>query len=128
MDNGSKIKLNIIINKKSNTASFDFTGSSKQTTDNFNAPIAVTKSAILYVLRTLLEKKIPLNDGCLRPIKIIIPNNSILNPKYPAAVVAGNVETSQIIVDTINGALKIQAACYGTMSNFTFGNEKLRLL
>ena len=80
MDNGSKIKLNIIINKKSNTASFDFTGSSKQTTDNFNAPIAVTKSVILYVLRTLLEKKIPLNDGCLKPIKIVIPNNSILNP------------------------------------------------
>ncbi|MDB9971644.1 hydantoinase B/oxoprolinase family protein [Alphaproteobacteria bacterium] len=123
MDNGSKIKLNIIINKKSNTASFDFTGSSKQTTDNFNAPIAVTKSVILYVLRTLLEKKIPLNDGCLKPIKIVIPNNSILNPKYPAAVVAGNVETSQTIVDTINGALKVQASCYGTMSNFTFGNK-----
>ncbi|MDG2268736.1 MAG: hydantoinase B/oxoprolinase family protein [Alphaproteobacteria bacterium] len=123
MDNGSKIKINIIINKKYNNACFDFTGSSKQTTDNFNAPIAVTKSAILYILRTLIEKKIPLNDGCLKPIKIIIPNNSILRPKYPAAVVAGNVETSQTIVDTINNALKIQAACYGTMSNFTFGSS-----
>ena len=123
MDNGSKIKVNIIINKKYKTASFDFTGSSEQTSDNFNTPKAVTKSAILYILRTLIEKKIPLNDGCLKPIKIIIPNNSILNPKYPAAVVAGNVETSQTIVDTINSALKIQAACYGTMSNFTFGNN-----
>ena len=123
MDNGSKIKVTIIINKKYNTASFDFTGSSEQTSDNFNTPKAVNKSAILYVLRTLIEKKIPLNDGCLKPIKIIIPNNSILNPKYPAAVVAGNVETSQTIVDTINSALKIQAACYGTMSNFTFGNN-----
>jgi 5-oxoprolinase (ATP-hydrolysing) len=123
MDNGSKIQLKITINKRKLNAIFDFTGSSHQTINNFNAPKAVTKSAILYVLRTLVDKKIPLNDGCLNPIKIIIPKNSILNPKYPAAVVAGNVETSQTIVDTINGALKIQAACYGTMSNFTFGNK-----
>jgi 5-oxoprolinase (ATP-hydrolysing) len=123
MDNGSKIKLKILINNKSKNAIFDFTGSSEQTNDNFNTPKAVTKSAILYVLRTLVEKKIPLNDGCMKPIKIIIPNNCILNPKFPAAVVAGNVETSQTIVDTINGALKVQAACYGTMSNFTFGNN-----
>jgi len=123
MDNGSKIKLKISINKRSKKAIFDFTGTSKQTNDNFNAPKAVTRSAILYVLRTLIEEKIPLNDGCLEPIKIIIPKNSILNPKFPAAVVAGNVETSQTIVDTINGALKVQAACYGTMSNLTFGNN-----
>ena len=123
MDNGSKIKLKILINNKSKNAIFDFTGSSEQTNHNFNTPKAVTKSAILYVLRTLVEKKIPLNDGCMKPIKIIIPNNCILNPKFPAAVVAGNVETSQTIVDTINGALKVQAACYGTMSNFTFGNN-----
>jgi N-methylhydantoinase B len=123
MDNGSKIKLKILINNKSKNAIFDFTGSSEQTNDNFNTPKAVTKSAILYVLRTLVEKKIPLNDGCMKPIKIIIPNNCILDPKFPAAVVAGNVETSQTIVDTINGALKVQAACYGTMSNFTFGNN-----
>jgi 5-oxoprolinase (ATP-hydrolysing) len=123
MDNGSKIKLKISINKRAKKAIFDFTGTSKQTNDNFNAPKAVTRSAILYVLRTLIEEKIPLNDGCLEPIKIIIPKNSILNPKFPAAVVAGNVETSQTIVDTINGALKVQAACYGTMSNLTFGNN-----
>ncbi len=123
MDNGSKIRLKITINKKQKNAVFDFTGSSSQVTNNFNAPKAVTKSAILYVLRTLVDTKIPLNDGCLNPIKIIIPNNSILNPKFPAAVVAGNVETSQTIVDTINCALKVQAACYGTMSNFTFGNK-----
>jgi len=123
MDNGSKIKLKITIDKKQQNAVFDFTGSSYQTSNNFNAPKAVTKSAILYVLRTLVNKKIPLNDGCLNPIKIIIPDNSILNPKFPAAVVAGNVETSQTIVDTINCALKVQAACYGTMSNFTFGNN-----
>ena len=123
MDNGSKISLKITINKKQQKAVFDFTGSSYQTSNNFNAPKAVTKSAILYVFRTLENKKIPLNDGCLNPIKIIIPDNSILNPKFPAAVVAGNVETSQTIVDTINCALKVQAACYGTMSNFTFGNN-----
>ena len=123
MDNGSKINLKNTINKKQQKAVFDFTGSSYQTSNNFNAPKAVTKSAILYVLRTLVNKKIPLNDGCLNPIKIIIPDNSILNPKFPAAVVAGNVETSQTIVDTINCALKVQAACYGTMSNFTFGNN-----
>jgi 5-oxoprolinase (ATP-hydrolysing) len=123
MDNGSKIKINISINKKTKNAIFDFTGSSNQTLDNFNAPKAVTRSAILYVLRTLIDKNIPLNDGCLQPIKIIIPEKSILNPKFPAAVVAGNVETSQTIVDTINAALKVQAACYGTMNNFTFGTK-----
>ena len=123
MDNGSKIKLKITINKKLQNAIFDFTGSSNQTSNNFNAPRAVTRSAILYVLRSLVNKKIPLNDGCLKPIKIIIPKNSILSPKFPAAVVAGNVETSQTIVDVINSALKVQSACYGTMSNFTFGNK-----
>ncbi|PPR17104.1 MAG: Acetophenone carboxylase gamma subunit [Alphaproteobacteria bacterium MarineAlpha9_Bin3] len=123
MDNGSKINLKITINKKQKSAIFDFTGSSNQVSNNFNAPTAVTKSAILYVLRTLVDKKIPLNDGCLNPIKIIIPKNSILNPTFPAAVVAGNVETSQTIVDTVNCALKVQAACYGTMSNFTFGDK-----
>ena len=123
MDNGSIIKLKIIVNKKNKTAVFDFKGSSKQTCDNFNTPKAVTRSAILYVLRTLIKDKIPLNDGCLEPIKIVIPKKSILDPIYPAAVVAGNVETSQTIVDVINGALNIQAACYGTMSNFTFGNK-----
>ena len=123
MDNGSIIKLSIKINKKNRTAVFNFQGTSAQTKDNFNTPKAVSRSAVLYVLRTLINTKIPLNDGCLEPIKIIIPKNSILDPKYPAAVVAGNVETSQSIVDIINGALKVQAACYGTMSNFTFGNN-----
>ncbi len=123
MDNGSKINLEITINKKLQNAIFDFTGSSNQASNNFNTPKAVTRSAILYVLRTLVSNKIPLNDGCLKPIKIIIPKNSILSPKFPAAVVAGNVETSQTIVDVINSALKVQAACYGTMSNFTFGNK-----
>tara|TARA_B100000686_G_scaffold89006_2_gene95684 strand:+ start:13837 stop:17466 length:3630 start_codon:yes stop_codon:yes gene_type:complete len=123
MDNGSVINLKIQINKDNRSAIFDFSGTSKQTLDNFNTPKAVTRSAILYVLRTLIKDKIPLNDGCMEPIKILIPNNSLLNPKYPAPVVAGNVETSQSIVDIINGALKVQAACYGTMSNFTFGNK-----
>ena len=123
MDNGSIINLKIKINKKNRSAIFDFSGTSIQTLDNFNTPKAVTRSAILYVLRTLIKNKIPLNDGCLEPIKIIVPENSLLNPKYPAPVVAGNVETSQSIVDIINGALKVQAACYGTMNNFTFGNE-----
>jgi len=123
MDNNAKIKIKIIVNKISRTATFDFKGTSTQRTDNFNAPSAVCRSAVLYVLRTLVNDKIPLNDGCLLPVKILIPENSMLNPSYPAPVVAGNVETSQSIVDAINGALKVQAACYGTMSNFTFGNN-----
>ena len=123
MDNGALINIKISVDKNTRNAIFNFSGTSPQRLDNFNAPKAVTRSAVLYVLRTLVKDKIPLNDGCLIPVKILIPEGSMLNPAYPAPVVAGNVETSQSIVDTINGALEVQAACYGTMSNFTFGNK-----
>ena len=123
MDNNASIKVQIIVDKNKRNITFDFSGTSAQRIDNFNAPKAVTRSAILYVLRTLVKENIPLNDGCLIPVSIILPKNLMLNPAYPAPVVAGNVETSQTIVDALNGALKVQAACYGTMSNFTFGND-----
>jgi 5-oxoprolinase (ATP-hydrolysing) len=102
----------------------DFTGTSPQQANNFNAPRAVTVAAVLYVFRTLIEEPIPLNAGCLRPIAIRVPPGSMLDPVFPAAVVAGNVETSQCIVDALYGALGLQAASQGTMNNFTFGNER----
>ncbi|BBA79382.1 hypothetical protein RGRSB_0856 [cyanobacterium endosymbiont of Rhopalodia gibberula] len=124
LDQGSKIKLKVTIDKINRCATLDFTGTSPQTNDNFNAPKAVTQAAILYVFRTLVKDDIPLNSGCLKPLNIIIPEGCLLNPNYPAGVVAGNVETSQSIVDALYGALKVLAASQGTMNNFTFGNDK----
>ena len=100
----------------------DFSGSSPQLASNFNAPVSIARAAVLYVFRTLVDDDIPLNDGCLRPITLIAPEGSMLNPRYPAAVVAGNVETSQAIVDCLYGALGAMAASQGTMNNFTFGD------
>ena len=123
-DDGSLIHVKISIDKPGRSACIDFSGSSGQQANNFNAPAAVCKAAVLYVFRTLVDDEIPLNAGCLKPLDIIIPKRSILNPEYPAAVVAGNVETSQRIVDTLYGALGMLAASQGTMNNFTFGNER----
>ena len=123
-DDGSLIHVKISIDKAERRARIDFSGSSDQQANNFNAPAAVCKAAVLYVFRTLVDDDIPLNSGCLKPLDIIIPKGSILNPEYPAAVVAGNVETSQRIVDTLYGALGMLAASQGTMNNFTFGNER----
>jgi 5-oxoprolinase (ATP-hydrolysing) len=102
----------------------DFTGTSAQQPNNFNAPRAVTVAAVLYVFRTLVDEPIPLNAGCLRPLSIVVPPGSMLDPRPPGAVVAGNVETSQCVVDALYGALGLQAAAQGTMNNFTFGNER----
>ena len=124
MDNGAMIQVKITINPQARSATIDFTGTSCQLNSNFNAPIAVCQSAVLYVFRTLVDENIPLNHGCLKPLNIIIPEGSMLNPVYPAAIVAGNVETSQVIVDTLYGALGVMAASQGTMNNFTFGNEQ----
>jgi len=123
LDNGAVIKVAISIDKNARTAKIDFTGTSKQVDNNFNAPSAVCMAAVLYVFRTLVEDDIPLNGGCLRPLEIIIPEGSLLNPRAPAAVVAGNVETSQCITDTLYGALGLLSASQGTMNNFTFGND-----
>ena len=124
MDNGAQIQVKVTIARKNRTAKIDFTGTSKQLNSNFNAPKAVTQAAVLYVFRTLVDDNIPLNAGCLNPLEIIIPSGCMLNPTYPAAVVAGNVETSQTIVDALYGALGVMAASAGTMNNFTFGNDR----
>jgi N-methylhydantoinase B len=123
MDNGAVIQVKISIDPHNCSAVIDFTGTSAQLNNNFNAPQSVTRAAVLYVFRTLVEEPIPLNAGCLKPLHLIIPQGCFLNPIYPAAVVAGNVETSQAIVNALYGALEIQAACQGTMNNFTFGND-----
>lgn len=124
MDTGAVIRVKISVNARARNATIDFTGTSPQQPDNLNAPAAVCKAAVLYVFRTLVREDIPLNAGCLRPLQIIIPRGSMLNPDEGAAVVAGNVETSQHVVDALYGALGILAASQGTMNNFTFGNER----
>ncbi len=123
LDDGNQIKVTITIDRENCNAKIDFTGTSPQLKTNFNAPSAVCKAAVLYVFRTLVNDDIPLNAGCLKPLEIIIPEGCMLNPHYPAAVVAGNVETSQAITDALYGALGVMAASQGTMNNFTFGNE-----
>ena len=122
MDDGSQISVKITPNRKARTATIDFSGTSPLHPGNFNAPSAICRAAVLYVFRCLVEDDIPLNEGCLKPLKIIIPENSLINPHYPAAVVAGNVETSQVIVDTLLGALGVAAASQGTMNNFIWGD------
>ncbi|HEY4999635.1 MAG TPA: hydantoinase B/oxoprolinase family protein [Usitatibacter sp.] len=124
MDNGAVIKVRIAIGADRRSATIDFTGTSAQLESNFNAPSAVVYAAVLYVFRTLVDDDIPLNAGCLKPLKVIIPAGSMLNPRSPAATVAGNVETSQCLTDALYGALGLMGASYGTMNNFTFGNER----
>ncbi len=124
MDSGGQIKVAITIDKSARSAKIDFTGTSPQQINNFNAPAAVCKAAVLYVFRTLVDDDIPLNAGCLKPLEIINPEGCMLNPRYPAAVVAGNVETSQNITDALYCALGVMAASQGTMNNFTFGNHR----
>ncbi len=124
LDDGSVIRVSISIDVDGRNASIDFSGTSAQVPTNFNAPAAVCKAAVLYVFRTLVEDDIPLNEGCLKPLLIDIPPHSLLNPSFPAAVVAGNVETSQCVVDALYGALGVCAASQGTMNNVTFGNDR----
>jgi 5-oxoprolinase (ATP-hydrolysing) len=124
MDSGAKIVVAIAIDRARREATIDFTGTSAQQPTNFNAPSAVCKAAVLYVFRTLVDDEIPMNAGCLKPLHIVIPEGSMLRPRYPAAVVAGNVETSQAVTDALYGALGVLAASQGTMNNFTFGNAR----
>ena len=121
-DFGAHVSVAITVHPKTRSATVDFTGTSEQQDNNFNITSAVAVAAVLYVFRLMVEDDIPLNAGCLKPLEIIIPDNCMLNPKYPAAVVAGNVETSQVITDTLLGALGLAGASQGTMNNFTFGN------
>jgi 5-oxoprolinase (ATP-hydrolysing) len=124
MDNGARVRVTITIDKAARSATFDFTGTSEQLPDNFNAPFSIVRAASLYVVRTLMDDRIPMNDGCLRPIELVVPEGSMLRPTYPAAVVAGNVETSQVVTDALFAATGRLAPSQGTMNNFTFGNER----
>jgi 5-oxoprolinase (ATP-hydrolysing) len=124
MDSGAEIRVAIRIDRETRSATIDFTGTSAQQPDNFNAPLPVTRAAVLYVFRTLVDDDIPMNAGCLKPLQLIVPEGCMLNPRYPAAVVAGNVETSQAVTNCLYGALGVLAASQGTMNNFTFGNER----
>jgi 5-oxoprolinase (ATP-hydrolysing) len=124
MDQGTRIAVKIKVDKNARTATVDFTGTSPQQADNFNAPEPVTRAAVLYVFRVMVDDDIPMNAGCLRPIRIIIPKRSMLSPEYPAAVVAGNVETSQAVTNCLFGALGALAAAQGTMNNLNFGDER----
>ena len=126
MDDGYQVSVTISVDKKKRSATIDFTGTSDQHPSNFNAPSAICHAAVLYVFRCLVDDNIPLNAGCLKPLKLIIPEHSMINPEYPAAVIAGNVETSQYIVDTLFGALGVVAASQGTMNNFTWGNDRIQ--
>ena len=122
MDNGAVVRAAIRIDHANRSAVFDFTGTSDQLPDNFNAPKSITRAAALYVVRTLVDDAIPMNDGCLRPVELIVPKGSMLNPRPGAAVVAGNVETSQVVTDTLFAATGRLAPSQGTMNNFTFGD------
>ena len=124
LDNGAQISVAIRVDAQSRSAEIDFSETSAQQSNNFNAPTAVCMAAVLYVFRTLVDDDIPLNAGCLKPLKVIIPPGSMLNPNPPASVVAGNVETSACITNTLYGALSVMAASQCTMNNFTFGNTK----
>ena len=124
LDNGAQIQVAIRVNAKARTAEIDFTGTSAQQTNNFNAPTAVCMAAVLYVFRSLVDDDIPLNAGCLKPLKVIIPEGSMLNPLPPASVVAGNVETSSCITNALYGALGVMASSQPTMNNLTFGNAQ----
>ena len=124
MDQGCAIRVRISVDRERREAIVDFTGTSPQRADNFNAPEPVTRAAVLYVFRVMVDDDIPMNAGCLRPIRVILPENSMLSPRYPAAVVAGNVEVSQAVTNCLFGALGAMAAAQGTMNNLTFGNAR----
>jgi len=123
MDNGAQVTVSLRVDRATRSAVFDFSGTSAQLPDNFNAPRAIVRAAALYVVRTLIDDPIPLNDGCLRPIALVVPEGSMLAPAWPAAVVAGNVETSQVVTDALFAASGRLAPAQGTMNNFTFGDD-----
>ena len=124
LDNRATIRVKVTVDQRARTATIDFTGTSPQLGDNFNAPSGVAMAAVLYVFRTLVDKDIPLNAGCLKPLNVIIPPGTMLSPQYPAAVAAGNVETSQAVTGALYAALNVMAEGSGTMNNVTFGNDR----
>jgi len=124
LDNGAVVKVAVRVSQEGRTAEIDFTGTSPQLAGNFNAPSSVAMAAVLYVFRTLVDDDIPLNSGCLQPLTVLIPPDTMLSPRYPAAVAAGNVETSQVVTGALYGALGVMAEGSGTMNNVTFGNDR----
>ena len=124
MDDGSLIKVSVTVDAGTRSAKIDFTGTSPTLATNLNAPFAVARAAVLYVFRCMVDDDIPLNEGCLKPLEIVIPEGSMLAPRYPAAVVGGNVETSQAVTDALFGAFGVMASAQGTMNNLTFGNAR----
>ena len=128
MDQGTVIKVKITVDKEKREATVDFTGTSPQQPTNFNAPEPVTRAAVLYVFRVMVDDDIPMNAGCLRPISIVIPKRSMLSPEYPAAVVAGNVETSQAVTNCLFGALGAMAGRAGHHEQPQFRQRELSVL
>jgi 5-oxoprolinase (ATP-hydrolysing) len=126
LDGNSEIKVKILVDTKKSEATIDFTGTSKQNSGNYNAPLSICHAVVLYVFRTLVGSDIPLNEGCLKPLKIIAPVGTMINPEYPAAVISGNTEVSQAIADCLYGALEVVAGSQGTMNNFVWGNERFQ--
>ncbi|MDZ4135384.1 MAG: hydantoinase B/oxoprolinase family protein, partial [Paracoccaceae bacterium] len=126
MDIGTQIAVRVTVDAQTGRAVVDFTGTSAQHAGNYNAPLAICKAVVLYVFRTLVGKNIPLNEGCLAPITLIVPQGSMLNPAYPAAVIAGNTEVSQAACNALFGALGVMAASQGTMNNFVWGNAEFQ--
>ncbi|QDZ20245.1 hydantoinase B/oxoprolinase [Chloropicon primus] len=124
MDDGSVVQVKTSIDAEARSAKLDFTGTTPQVPNNFNAPTPVCRAAAMYVFRTLVDDEIPMNEGCMKAIELVIPPRTMLSPEFPAAVVAGNVETSQVVTDCIYGALGVMAAAQGTMNNLTFGNDR----
>jgi len=124
LDNGARIEVCLTVDREARSATLDFTGTSTQLPNNFNAPLAVTTAAVLYVFRTMVDDEIPINAGGLKPLRIVVPEDSMLNPRYPAAVVAGNVETSSCVTNALYGALGVMAGSQPTMNNLTFGNAR----
>ncbi len=124
MDNGAEVAVAVKVDREALHVTIDFTGSSPTLPDNFNAPMPVVRAAVLYVLRTMLDDPIPMNEGCLAPVTLVVPEDSMLSPTWPAAVVAGNVETSQVITDALFAAFGAMAPAQGTMNNFTFGGDR----
>ena len=126
LDNGSQIEVSIRVDHAQQSARIDFTGTSPQNPGNYNAPLSVCRAVVLYVFRTLVGADIPLNEGCFAPLEITAPEGTMINPVYPAAVIAGNTEVSQAIADTLYGALGVIAGSQGTMNNFVWGNERIQ--
>ena len=123
LDNGAQIQVAITVDKAKREAVVDFTGTSPQHPGNYNAPSAVCRAAVMYVFRTLVDDVIPMNEGCLKPIRLVLPDRSMLSPVRPAAVIAGNTEVSQCVTDALYGALGVLASSQGTMNNFLYGND-----